>query len=85
MTKEMGLRGMRPRTVFDEFFNAGILGRMEEGPFLFKYKIGALQRLYGDYLGVPLHSRWHLDINDDMPNDYQVGDPISPGRAIARR
>ena len=48
VTKEMGIRGMRPMAVLDEFFNAGILGRMSDGAYLFKWKIGGLQRLYGD-------------------------------------
>ena len=76
--KDMGLRRINAEDILSEYIDAGIIERPADGrPFLFKYKIGALQRLYGDYLGVPLHSRWHLDINDDMPNDYQVGDPIT--------
>ena len=78
VTKEMGLRGMRPMAVLDEFFNAGILGRMEGGAFLFKWKIAGLQRLYGVYLGVPLHTQHPLEPNDDRPNDYKLGDPMEP-------
>lgn len=78
VVKDMGLRRINGEDILSEFIDAGIITRPLEGsPFLFKYKIGALQRLYGDYLGVPLHSRWRLDINDDMPNDYQYGDPIT--------
>ena len=78
VVKDMGLRRINAEDILSEYIDAGIIERPADGkPYLFKYKIGALQRLYGDYLGVPLHSRWHLDINDDMPNDYQVGDPIT--------
>ena len=78
VVKDMGLRRINAEDILSEYIDAGIIDRPLDGsPYLFKYKIGALQRLYGDYLGVPLHSRWHLDINDDMPNDYQPGDPIT--------
>lgn len=79
VVKDMGLRRINGEDILSEYIDAGVIVRPADGaPYLFKYKIGALQRLYGDYLGVPLHSRWLLDINDDMPNDYQAGDPITP-------
>ena len=78
LTKEMGIRGMRPMAVLEEFFNAGILGRMEDGAYLLKWKIGGLQRLYGVYLGVKLHSQHPLEPNDDMPNPFKLGDPMEP-------
>ena len=78
VTKDMGVRRVTAEDVLSEYIEAGIIVRPAEGkPFLFKYKIGALQRLYGDYLGVPLHSRWLLDNLDDRPNDYQHGDPVT--------
>ena len=78
VANSMSLRRVTGEDVLSEYIEAGIIARPTEGkPFLFKYKIAALQRLYGDYLGVPLHSRWLLDRNDDMPNDYQNGDPIT--------
>jgi hypothetical protein len=78
VTKDMGIRGMRPMAVLDEFFNAGILGRMSDGAYLFKWKIAGLQRLYGIYLGVKLHSQHPLEPNDDRENDYQLGDAMEP-------
>ena len=36
------------------------------------------QRLYGVYLGVPLHTQHALEPNDDRPNDYKLGDPMEP-------
>jgi Family of unknown function (DUF5906) len=78
VTKEMGIRNMRPMAVLDEFFNAGILGRMSDGAYLFKWKIGGLQRLYGVYLGVKLHSQHPLEPNDDRPNDFKAGDAMEP-------
>ena len=76
--KDMSMRRVTADDVLGEYIEAGIIERPADGkPYLFKYKIAALQRLYGDYLGVPLHSRWLLDRNDDMPNDYQNGDPIT--------
>ena len=78
LTKEMGIRGMRPMAVLDEFFNAGILGRMSDGAFLFKWKMAGLQRLYGVYLGVKLHTHHPLEPNDDMPNPFKLGDPMEP-------
>ncbi len=79
VANSMSMRRVTGEDVLSEYIAAGLIERPAEGrPYLFKYKIGALQRLYGDYLGVPLHSRWLLDRNDDMPNDYQGGDPITP-------
>ena len=78
LTKDMGIRGMRPMAVLDEFFNAGILGRMGDGAYLFKWKMGGLQRLYGVYLGVKLHSQHPLEPNDDRPNDFKAGDSMEP-------
>jgi hypothetical protein len=77
LTKEAGIRGLQPMAVLAEFFNAGILGQMENGgAYLFKWKIGGLQRLYGVYLGVRLNPRWSIEPNDDRPNDYKDGDPM---------
>jgi len=84
VTKDMGIRGMRPMAVLDEFFNAGILGRMGDGAYLFKWKIAGLQRLYGIYLGVPLHTHWPLEPNDDRPNDFKQGDPMEPWKGRER-
>jgi hypothetical protein len=74
--KTMGIRNLRSSDIVDEFFNAGLLDRRSDGGYLFKFKIGALQRLYSVYLGVPLFSRWNLEPNDDMPNDWTDGDPL---------
>jgi Family of unknown function (DUF5906) len=76
LTKEMGIRGLRSSDVLQEFFNAGILGRMDDGAYLFKWKIGGLHRLYSAYVGVPLHAQWSLGPNDDMFNDYRAGDAM---------
>ena len=76
---ELGLgRGVLADSVLGLYFAAGILKRPPDGRYLFDYKIGALQRLFGEYLGVPLHSHWKLDINDDMPNDYENTDDMVP-------
>jgi hypothetical protein len=85
LTREMGIRGMGPTAVLDEFFKAGILTRMDEGgAFLFKWKIAGLQRLYGLYLGVVLHSQYPLEPNDDRPNDFKQGDPMEPWKGRKR-
>lgn len=85
LTKDMGIRGLQPTAVMNEFFNAGILGRTETGgEYLFKWKIAGLQRLYGVYLGVTLHSQWPLEPNDDRPNDYKDGDPLEPWKGRKR-
>ena len=79
LKREMGVRQVTADEVMSEFLEAGLIDRPGPGmPYLFKWKIGALQRLYGDYLGVPLHSRWPLEPNDDMPNDYREGDALEP-------
>ena len=39
---------------------------------------GGLQRLYGIYLGVKLHSQHPLEANDDRPNDFKLGDSMEP-------
>ena len=77
---EMGLRQfVSPDAVLDQFLQAGILHRPPDGkPYMFDWRIGALQRLFGQYLGVPLHSHWKIDpAQDDMPNDhYESDEPI---------
>ena len=79
LKREMGVRQVTADEVMSEFLEAGLIDRPGPGmPYLFKFKIGALQRLYGDYLGVPLHSRWPLEPNDDMPNDWREGDALEP-------
>lgn len=79
LAKDMGLRRVTAEAVLSEFIDAGLIDRPADGaPYLFKYKIGGLQRLYGDYLGVPLHSQWHLGSLDDMRNDYRDGDAMEP-------
>lgn len=77
--KEMGLR----QPVFADavvalYTQAGLLESHASGEYLFKYKIGALQRLFGQVLGVPLRSHWQLEPNDDMPNDWREGDALEP-------
>lgn len=84
LIKEMGIRSLQPQAVLNEFFNAGILGRMSDGSFLFKWKIAGLQRLYGDYLGVKLHSQHPIEPLDDRPNDYKLGDPMEPWKGRER-
>jgi hypothetical protein len=78
--KDMGLSGFMPvDAVLNLFLEAGILKRPESGyPFLFAYKVGELVRLFGDYLGVPLHFRWPLEPNDYMPNDYRGYEELTP-------
>ena len=78
--KDMGLSGfIQVDAVLNLFFDAGILHRPESGyPFLFDYKVGELVRLFGDYLGVPLHFRWPLEPNDYMPNDYRSYEELTP-------
>jgi hypothetical protein len=49
---------------------------MDNGDYLFKWKIAGLQRLYGVYLGVKLYPPWTFEPNDDRPNDYREGDPM---------
>jgi hypothetical protein len=79
LKREMGVRQVTSDEVLNEYIEAGLIDRPGPGqPYLFKYKIGALQRLYGDYLGVPLHSQWPLEPNDDMPNDWREGDAMEP-------
>jgi hypothetical protein len=78
-SKELGLTRVTIDQVLKEYIDAGLIKRPAAGkPFLFDYKIAALQRIYGDKLGVPLHSHWTLEPNDDMPNDWREGDAIEP-------
>jgi hypothetical protein len=67
-----------PDAVRDLYSQAGLLRNLPGGEYLFKYKIGALLRLFGDFLGVSLRSNWGLEPNDDMPNDWREGDPMEP-------
>jgi hypothetical protein len=86
LTREMGVRQVTADEVLSEFIAAGLLDRPGPGePYLFKYKIAALQRIYGDRLGVPLHSQWPLEPNDDMPNDWREGDAMEPWKGRIRR
>jgi hypothetical protein len=85
LKRELGVR-VTADEVMNEYLEAGLIDRPGPGmPYLFKWKIGALQRLYGDYLGVPLHSRWPLEPNDDMPNDWREGDPMEPWKGRMKR
>ena len=85
LKREMGVR-VTADEVMKEYLDAGLIDRPPGGkPYLFKYKIGMLQRLYGDYLGVPLHSRWTIEPNDDMPNDWREGDPMEPWKGRIKR
>lgn len=78
-SKEMGLRQfVSPDAVRALYFQAGLLENLPSGEFMFKFKIGALQRLFGKVLGVPLRSHWEIEPNDDMPNDWRDGDPMEP-------
>ena len=86
LKREMGVRHVTADQVMGEFLEAGLIDRPGPGmPYLFKWKIGALQRIYGDYLGVPLHSRWPLEPNDDMPNDWREGDALEPWKGRMKR
>ena len=86
LTREMGVRQVTADEVLSEFIAAGLLDRPGPGePYLFKYKIAALQRIYGDRLGVPLHSQWPLEPNDDMPNDWREGDAMEPWKGRIKR
>ncbi len=78
VARDLGLNFVGHETVREEFVRAGILRRPEYGNYMFDYKIGALQRLFGQYLGVPLHSHWKLDVNDDMPNDWHSNEDMIP-------
>ena len=76
---EMGLRQtVLADAVRDLWTHAGLLESSPNGEYLFKFKIGALQREFGKYLSVPLRSHWQLKPNDDMPNDYREGDDFVP-------
>ena len=84
--KEIGVRRVTADEVLAEFIDAGLIERPGDGkPFLFKFKIAGLQRLYGDYLGVPLHSQWMIEPNDDMPNDWRDGDAMEPWKGRIKR
>ncbi len=76
---EIGVRGASPDAVLDLYREAGILHPPENGkPFMFKFKIGSLQKLFGEYLGASMHSNWVLEPNDYMPNDWRDGDALEP-------
>ena len=78
--KNMGMHGfVSIEAILNLFFDAQILCRPTNGaPFLFDYKVGGLVRLFGEFIGVPLHFRWPLEPNDDMPNDWREGDAMEP-------
>jgi hypothetical protein len=85
VVKELGIRRVAAEEVLSEWIAASLIERPGPGePYLFKFKLGALQRIYGDYLGVPLHSQWRLEPNDDMPNDWRQGDPLEPWKGRAK-
>jgi hypothetical protein len=76
---DMGFRpAVLPDAVLAVYFHAGLLRNLPSGEFLFKFKIGALQRLFGEIFHVPMRSHWKLEKNDDMPNDWRDGDPMEP-------
>jgi hypothetical protein len=77
--REMGFRQpVFSDAVVSVYTQAGLLESLANGEYLFKFKIGALQRLFGQVLGVPLRSHWELEPNDDMPNDWREGDAMEP-------
>ena len=77
--KDMGFRQpVLADAVLALYTHAGLLESLANGEYLFKYKIGALQRLFSQVLGVPLRSHWELEPNDDMPNDWREGDAMEP-------
>ena len=77
---EIGVRGgVSAEAVIEAFIESGILDSPLEGvPFLFKFKIGTLQREFGKFIGATLRSFWPLEPNDYMPNDYRTGDSFEP-------
>jgi hypothetical protein len=83
---EMGLRQtVLADAVRDLWVHAGLLEFLPNGEMLFKFKIGALQRLFSDFIGVPLRSHWALKANDDMPNDWREGDPMEPWKGRTQK
>ena len=77
--KDMGLRQhVSADAVLALYTQAGLLESHANGEYLFKFKIGGLQRLFSQVLGVPLRSHWQIEPNDDMPNDYRDGDALEP-------
>ena len=77
--KEMGLRQhVSADAILALYTQAGLLESHANGEYLFKFKIGGLQRLFSQVLGVPLRSHWQIEPNDDMPNDYREGDALEP-------
>jgi hypothetical protein len=79
VANNMGLRQtVLADAVRDLWVHAGLLEFLPSGELLFKFKIGGLQRLFSDFISVPLRSHWQLKPNDDMPNDYREGDDFVP-------
>jgi Family of unknown function (DUF5906) len=79
LASELNARHASPDAVLDLFLESGVLEHPPEGKlFLFKFKIGTLQREFGRFLGVKMRSYWELEPNDYMPNDYQSGDSYEP-------
>ena len=78
--KEIGLhQQVLPDAVRDLYYQAGLLGDLSSGEYLFKYKIGGLQRIFSEFLGgIPMRSHWLIEPNDDMPNDWHEGDAMEP-------
>ena len=77
--KDMGMRQhVSADAVLALYAQAGLLESHANGEYLFRFKIGGLQRLFSQVLGVPLRSHWQIEPNDDMPNDYRDGDALEP-------
>jgi hypothetical protein len=70
VARDLGFRDHEVKGVFDEYLNARIIERSPSGSHAFKFKIGQLQKLFGEYLNVPLYAQWKLEPLDFIHNEW---------------